>query len=184
MNFQTASKVYGRSRLQRRSALSPIRLILQTSKKRYRLSESIRITAFLENISDDKYFYVGRDISDLFGSNSLHYIGLSFKDAAGKEVPIGRGAGDGVWEYGTTIREKLERAYIQLNPGMFYGLKEEVELPFLKPGRYRLQATYYEIEAGNWNEAERKSLLFPVWTQEISSNVVMIDITPNGRNKR
>ena len=126
---------------------APIRLVLQTSKKQYRSSETIRITAYLENVSDDKFFYIGRDIYGLFGSNTLHYIELSFKDEQGKDAPIGRGAGHGFWEPGITVREKLERAYVLLGLGMIYGVKEEVGLPFLKPGRYHLQARYHEFWA-------------------------------------
>lgn len=156
---------------------TPIRLVLQTSKRTYRAGEPIEITAYLENVSQDKIYYVGKDLGNLFSIESFHYIGLQITDLKGREAPIGRGAGTSVWKFGTTIAEKLALEYVQLQQGMIYGRKFVDDLP-LRRGQYRLVATYCEEEALRWTKAEREALPVPVWTQPLISNSVTIRIVP------
>lgn len=156
---------------------TPIRLVLQTSKRTYRASEPIEITAYLENVSQDRTYYVGKGLGNLFSIESFHYIELQITDEKGREVQIGRGAGASVWKFGTTIAEKLALEYIQLQQGMFYGRKFVGDLP-IRPGQYWLVATYREEEALAWTEAERKALSIPVWMQSLVSNTVTITVLP------
>lgn len=153
---------------------SPIRLVLQTSKRRYRVGESVEVLGYLENRGETPY-YVGNTILGFFGTSELHEIKLSILDAKNKEILIGGGGGSWIWKYGTTINEKLARTYTQLRPGAIFGVKEHIPVT-LRPGQYRLTATYREIEALSWTEAERRALSIPVWTQPLVSNTVIITV--------
>src|SRR5713226_3862397 len=120
-----------------------IRLVLLTSQRKYRADQPIPITAYLENVSRDKTYYVGADLGDLFSIQSFHYIELEVVKADGRAVPIGRGAGTSLWKSGTTLAEKLSQEYVQLRPGMILGLRNDRDLR-LQPGQYRLKAVYHE----------------------------------------
>jgi hypothetical protein len=156
---------------------TPIRLVLETSNRTYHAGESIQIIAYLENVSQDKTYYVGKDLGSLFSIESFHYIEVQITDAKGRKVPIGRGAGASIWKPGTTIAEKLAQEYVHLQQGMIYGRKFIDDL-LLRPGQYRLVATYREVEALRWTEAEREALLVPVWTQSLVSNTVTVAVVP------
>lgn len=156
---------------------SLLHLFLRTSRKVYRVGSPIEVSSYIENQSENTSYYIGRDISEFFGSNWIHYIELRVKDEKGGEPLIGRGVSDGMWEPGTTIKEKLAQSYILLYPGTFYGIKARMELP-LTPGKYRLTATYHEVDASSWSEAERKLLTTSVWTKQLRSNTVTITILP------
>ncbi len=151
---------------------SPIRLVLQTSKENYRASEPITFTAYLENLSDRSY-YVGNTLVSFWGSVGLHDLRLKIVNKSGKEIVIGRGAGDWIWKPGTTTTEKLAQAYVELKPKTIHGLTDSTSL---SPGQYRLTAVYREIEALSWTEAERKALPVAVWTQPIVSNTVNLRV--------
>jgi len=69
---------------------SPIRFILNTPRKNWRANEPIEVLAYLENVSQNKYFYVGRELGSLFSIDPYHYIELSIKDAKNRNAPIGR----------------------------------------------------------------------------------------------
>jgi hypothetical protein len=171
--FQLAQVVRQSSNNKETSESLPIRLVLQTSKENYRAGEPITITSYLENLSDKSY-YVGNNLVSFWGSVGLHDIRLKIVNKSGQEMVIGRGAGDWIWKPGTTTIEKLAQAYVQLKPKTIHGLTDTTTL---SPGQYRLTAVYREIEALNWDEAERKALAVPVWTQPIVSNTVSITIS-------
>lgn len=153
---------------------SPIRLVLQTSKSSYHVGEPVEALGYLENRGNSSY-YVGDTILSFFGTSELHEIKLKILDANGREVPIGGGGGSWIWKHGTTINEKLALAYTQLRPRTIFGLKERLPVS-LKPGRYQLIATYRELEALSWTDAERKASPIPVWTQPLVSNTVEITV--------
>jgi hypothetical protein len=155
---------------------TPIRLVLGTSKKTYRVGEPIKVSGYLENLSDDTY-YVGNVLVSFLGGTSLHSISLEVFDQRGRKIPIGRGGGDWIWKPGTTIEQKLAMAYTQLRPHTFFGNKETIPLK-LSPGSYRLNATYRETEALSWAEDKQKSLTVPVWTRPLISNTVTIRVRP------
>lgn len=169
---------------------SPIRLALQTSKEVYRVGEPPKTTVFLENMSADSSYYVGRYIDGVVITPPFHDIEFTLTDDKGKQVLLPRGAADDnpTRVYGVdgrpmplprqTITEKLTGEYVQLGPGAIYGFRREIDEPTLRPGRYRLHATYRETEALRWTEAERKTLPIPVWTQPVVSNTVRITILP------
>ncbi len=154
-----------------------MRLVLQTSERRYRSGQPISITAYLENVSKNETYYVGTELGNLFSIESSHYIDLEIIDGRGRVVPIGRGAGTSIWKPGTTIAQKLAQQYVQLRPNMIFGLKNDTDLT-LKPGQYRLKAIYHEVEASDWSPEERKALPVPVWTQTLVSNTVVLTINP------
>jgi len=153
-----------------------IGLVLHTLKKRYKFGEPVVVLGYLEN-QGDRSCYVGNTIFGFFGTSELHEMKLRVFDTRGKEVWIGRGGGSWVWKAGTDIEKKLALAYTQLRPGAIFGVKEDIPVK-LKPGRYRLVATYREIEALSWTEAERKALPIPVWTRPLTSNTVTIAVRP------
>ena len=155
---------------------SAIRLMLETSKAKYSVGEPLVITAYLENTGQYPY-YVGNTFAGLFGRLSNHYIELKIFDERNKEVQIGRGGGVWIWKNSTPAAEKIAQAYVYLQAGNIHGVKERLEWEF-SPGRYRLAATYREMEALTWAEGERKSLIRPVWTQPLISNTVIINIVP------
>lgn len=155
---------------------TPVRLVLQTSKKRYHFGEPIGITAYLENISLKPY-YVGNVLSGLLGYSNLHNIVLKVTDKNMREVNIGRGGGDWIWKPETAVAEKLQNAYVTLTPKMIHGLKEFDDLG-LRPGTYIFTVSYHEVEALSWSEADRNALSIPIWTQPLASNSVVVKIIP------
>lgn len=159
------------------SSPTPIRLVLQTSRRTYRAGEPIELTAYLENVSQDRAYYVGKDLGKFFITESFHYIELQITDGKGREAPIGRGAAASIWKPGTTIAEKLVQEYVQLQPRMIYGQKDAGNIT-LRPGQFRLRVTYHEVEALRWTEEERNSLPAQVWTQPLVSNTVTITVIP------
>ncbi|HZH89677.1 MAG TPA: hypothetical protein VEX70_03545 [Pyrinomonadaceae bacterium] len=159
------------------SSPTPIRLVLQTSRRTYRAGEPIELTAYLENMSQDRAYYVGKELGKFFITESFHYIELQITDEKRREAPIGRGAAASIWKPGTTIAEKLAQEYVQLQPRMIYGQKDAGNIT-LRPGQYRLVATYHEVEALRWTEAERETLPVPVWAQPLVSNTVRIAVIP------
>lgn len=167
-----------RSSIQSRVEQLPIRLVLQTSRRTYRAGERIEVSIYLENMSQDAQFYVGRDIGRLSIRSLLHYLDLSIINERGREIPIPRAAVDHADESPRlTTSEKLARDYVWLGPRTIYGIQTELFEP-LRPGQYRLTATYREEEALRWTEAERAALPVPVWTQPLVSDTVMITILP------
>jgi hypothetical protein len=155
---------------------SPIRLTLQTSKREYRVGESVEVLGYLENRGDRPY-YVGNTLAGFWGTVGLHEMRLRIFESNGKEVLIGGGGGSWIWKPNTTAAEKIAQAYTQLRPDTIWGLKETIPVK-LRAGRYRLTATYREIEAVSWTEAERKALTIPVWTHSLTSNTVVITVSP------
>ncbi|MGH9903986.1 MAG: hypothetical protein ACRD8U_00215 [Pyrinomonadaceae bacterium] len=136
----------------------------------------MRVDTYLENVSDQSY-YVGNTIVSFWGSVGLHDLQLNITNENG-EVMIGRGAGNWIWKPGTTTTEKLAQAYLELKPKTIHGLTDSTTLSV---GRYRLMATYREIEATSWPEAERSALKIPVWTQPLISNTVTVRILARKR---
>lgn len=156
---------------------SSIRLVLQTSKKRYRVDDVIDVSYYLENVSQNDLYYVGRDINKLIGPSLFHPVELSIVDEQGNKLPQPVGAGDTDGRQ-LTIAEMLAQVYVLLEPGMFYGVQRIPVERASKPGKYRLMLTYREVEALRWTEAERKALSFPIWTQPLVSNTVTITVVP------
>jgi hypothetical protein len=154
-----------------------VRLILQTSKRSYSSKEAIELTAYLENMSFDKAYYVGRALGKFFIIESFHYIELEIVDDKGRQAPIGLGAATSIWKSGATTSEKLAQEYIQLQPGMIYGQRDAGNIR-LQPGHYRLRARYHESEALQWTQKERNSLPAPVWTRSLVSNSVTLRVLP------
>ena len=166
---------------------SSIRLRLQTQKRNYRIGEPIEISVSLENISDNRWYYVGRDIDGIVISTKFHTVKLSLLNAKGKKVLLPQGAADDnptrvyvnakpLPENRPTIADKVTEEYVRLAPQSFYGFRKEILEPQLKSGRYQLWVTYKETEALTWSEKERKSLEVPVWTESLRSNIVVINV--------
>ncbi len=154
----------------------PIRLVLDTSKRSYKTGEHVIVLAYLENFGEHAY-YVGNILLGFWGTSELHHVKLTICDQKNREIRIGGGGGSWIWKHGTSISEKLALAYTHLRPHNIFGVKEDIPVK-PRPGRYRLTATYREIEALSWTEAERRALPIPVWTQPLTSNTVTITVTP------
>lgn len=158
-----------------KSELSPIRLILRTSKRSYRAGEQIGIITYLENSTSDKSYYIARDLTGLFVSNSFHGILISIMDNENKDITR-HAAADPMPGKEVLKIEELSLHYIVLGPTVIYGVKDSYDL-YLRPGKYKLLAKYYEAAAFRWTEAERKSVSPPIWAQDIISNAVVIHVT-------
>src|SRR5262245_12830458 len=169
-----ASQQHQKAREKNNVVQVPIRLMLQTTRTTWRSDEPIEVLAYLENVSQNKFFYVGRELDSLFSILPYHYIELSIKDSRNKDAPIGRMASAQSYT-NESITEKLARAYIKLYPGKIYGLKDYSSI-VLPPGRYRMTAFYREVEALRWSEEERKALKIPVWTERLVSNTITITV--------
>ncbi len=153
-----------------------ISLILKSEKTHYRVGESITLTSYLINSSEMKFYYVGSSFSGFTGYSGLHDFELKVYDARGKEVELGRDAGDWIWKPNTSINEKLNRAYVFLGPGDLHGLNEKLPLN-LNPGQYKFQVFYKELEALRWTPEEMKNLDGPVWIKPLVSNEITISIS-------
>ena len=151
-----------------------VRLVLQVSKKRIRVGETIEFTAYLENASAREY-YVGNGFVGLLAKTGLHDIELKVVDNKSKEVEIGRMGGSWIWKHGTSMTDKLSKAYVILRVGAIHGLKQRLSLP-LTAGQYHLTATYREEEALQWAEKDREVLEIPVWTKPLVSNMITITV--------
>ena len=152
-----------------------IRLILQTSKKSYRVGEPIEVTVFLENGSKYNSYYVGRDITSLFTTNPVSFIELLIYNKSGKEVSVTRAAADSI-----VVRDENEislspqkQDYIELPPGTIYGTWKKLELN-LRPGIYKFHARYRQIQ--DPSQKANNSLQIPIWTQTLTSNSVSIRV--------
>jgi len=154
----------------------PIRLILRTSKKEYRVGEPIVITAYLENTSE-KTYYVGSELTGLSTITSLHYILVTTLADNNIVVDEPRGAATSTWDSGTTIKDKLSQAYTLLRPNTLFGVAENGKV-MLQPGKYRLRAAYREVEALTWTDSERSALPFPVWMRPLESNIATVVVLP------
>lgn len=169
---------------------SPIRLVLRTSKKFYRVGDAVAVTVLLENETPDKVYYVGRALFQGDIPTPFHYVNFALSDNTGKPISLFDGASveDLVVRYGLdkkpippmrpTINELLIREYIQLSPRAVYGFRTELYKPGSKPGVYWLNATYYETEALNRARTELKDLPVPIWAQRLVSNTVKITVIP------
>ena len=120
---------------------------------------------------------VGNILLGFWGTSELHDVTLTICDQNNQQVSIGGGGGSWIWKHGTGIDEKLASAYTQLRPRTIFGVKEDIPVT-LRPGRYRLTASYREIEALTWTEADRRALPIQVWTEPLTSNTVTITVTP------
>lgn len=170
------------------SRQSPIRLVLQKRKEVYRVREPIKITIFLENMSQDSSYYVGRYIDGAVMTPPFHDIEFMLTDVKGNRVSLPRGAADDnpmrvygidgkpILQARQSITEKLAREYVQLFPRAIYGFRKELAELELKPGHYRLRAIYRETEAASWTEAERKGLSVSIWTQPLISNTIVLTV--------
>jgi hypothetical protein len=150
-----------------------IRLILQLRKNHYRTGEPIRPTAFLQNISKRRY-YVGRSFPSFLGTSGLHDVVLRVFNRYGKEIKLGRIAGDWIWKLDTPLRAKLEE-YVLLDPGNLHGSSDTLPLS-LAPGMYWLQTNYSEEEAQSWTNQEMNEIDAPIWLGPLNSNCVAISV--------
>ncbi len=140
-----------------------------------RAGESIHVTAYLENESEEQTFYVGRDLDGFCAIIPLHYIELRIIDHKNRRMRIVNSAGAGGWREGITQREKIQQEYVPLGPKAVYEQRDTCEIR-LKKGRYRMRAIYHEFEATEWKSTE--ALDFPVWMKTLYSNVVTITVVP------
>jgi hypothetical protein len=194
--------VYRLSYGQQQASLShseqpPIRLRIQTNKRIYRVDEPIELSVYLENVSQDRSYYVGRDIDGIHDlTHEFHAVRLTIVDMRGRKVQLPQGAsvsdeliyfdvnGKAVPPHRPTVAEKLAKEYVRLPPQAFLGFRREIfeayengrYRNYFRAGHYRFQVTYQEIEALSWTEAEKKSLETPVWEQPLTSNIVEISV--------
>jgi hypothetical protein len=183
------------SRLSQRHEGRPVRLRLQTKRTTYRVDEPIEFNVYLENVSNDRSYYVGRDIDGISNLTlEFHAIRLTMIDGRGRRVRLLQGAsvsdeqivfvnGKPAPSRSPTVAEILAKEYVILAPGVFYGFRHEILEAYengryrnLRAGRYRIQATYQETEALSWPESERESQKVLVWEQPLASNVVEVNV--------
>lgn len=152
-----------------------VRLVLRTTTTHWPTKNTNEISVYLENFSDTPY-YVGGRFPGLGIISSFHYIDLKIIDERGRDVSGPRVSVTQMWDPGTTVVQKAAAEYIKLEKNMIHGLTLRGDWQ-LQPGRYRLSATYHEIEAKYWTNDEKRSLSAPVWTQPLFSNTVIIQVS-------
>jgi hypothetical protein len=177
------------SREKKANQQSQIRLVIVTSKQLYKVGEPIEISVLLENITSDQGYYVGRVIYEGDLNTPLHYVEFALSDNRGKPLRIFDGASvpNPIDTYGpdrkpisqkpANIAELTPREYIQLGPGSVYGFRTRLYKPGSTPGRYKLSASYHEVEALERTAAELRILPIAIWTEPLTSNTVELVVT-------
>ena len=155
----------------------PIRLVLQTSKKTYRVGDPIIITTYLENVSDKTYL-VGSYLNEFDLFTQFQVVELKVVNERNRPLKRSQLFLDPFpSELNKSMAEKLSKNYVALRPRMTHGFK--VSGNVLRPaGRYRYTAIYRELQAPRWTEAERNALPIPIWMQPLVSNTVTITVLP------
>jgi hypothetical protein len=149
---------------------TPIRVVLTAARNRLRYGQPIELTAYLENTTEDKVYMVGKGI--MFGVISS-YQNLLLNGAEGcPDFSI-----TSTWEVAKLTTEEVEKSYVVLAPGRIYGLKSELGCD-MKPGRYRMTVTYRDNFAQVWGMNKNIQPKYPVWTETIKSNPVVITVDP------
>jgi hypothetical protein len=154
-----------------------IRLNLRLGKERYHAGEPIRVLSYLQNTSEEKTYYVGRRLGNFFVIETFHYITLRIVDEKGRAVQLGLIGETSIWKRNTPLSEILTQEYLPLGPGMIFGQTDEGNIT-LQPGRYKVTALYYEVEATQWTDKDRSGIPFPVWTKSLVSNSVTVRVLP------
>lgn len=167
---------------QANSAQSPVKLELRIPKTVWRVGESNECTAFIRNTSETPYF-VGRHFFGFGIISSFHNISLKIVDAkTGKEVSRPQISVTQQWTFGTSLSAKIDQEYVKLEKDMIHGLSVNGDWG-LKPGNYRISASYTEWEAESWPAAERGALPNPVWMEPLASNTVSITVVRELRHR-
>lgn len=183
-----APHIYSQIKTVQADENSVLRLILQSSKNKYATGELLDVTAFLENTSPTTSYYVGRSLGSFSIFSPLHYIELVITNQKGKEVQLARSSRGLLIKTAesedttSTLPKNLEQYYVQLEPSMIYGIKDQIDI-LLQPGTYKLTAKYQELNALMWTEAERNALSVPIWTQPLVSNTVTITVIPRASSR-
>jgi hypothetical protein len=140
------------------------------------MGEAIELVVYFENQSMEQPCYVVKDLDTIFVRSLEQGINISIMDNNGKDVaPI-------IMVNKTRDKNRVKvddvsSVYLELGPKMIYGVSERLDDVSLKPGMYKLRATYYDDAPTYWSEVERKSLAIPVCTQRLTSNSVTITVT-------
>ncbi len=169
---------------------SALRLVVQSSKLVYRVGDPVEVSVLLENLTDDKIYLVGRAIYQGDIPTPLHYVTFELSDERGRLLRIFDGASvqNPIEKYGpdrklisdrpATMTELMTSEYIQLGPGSVYGFRTKLYKPGSVPGRYKLTASYHELEGLIRTESELRALPFPIWTERVTSKSVEIKVIP------
>jgi hypothetical protein len=137
----------------------------------------MKLTVLMENKSKSKTYYIGDSAQGLVSSLYNHYFLISVFTLDGKQVSLGYGSADPLPGYKQDLQEFIKNKYIPLRPGRIHGLTQNLLISIFKPGKYKLRVSYYEKAATIWNEKELSGLLFPIWTDNLTSNTVQVIIT-------
>lgn len=163
---------------------------LSTDKEVYKLGEPIKVTITLRNASHDGVFWVSKSRSIVRWPGGFM---LDVHDTDGTRLP------DRIPVADMSPSPSKEMDLIELilrkrslfGPGDFLGFTRNLEdcgYTIREPGRYRLRASYgdqglgdvaeaYQIEAARKHK-ESWILKIPIWSGEIRSQPVWIQITP------
>ena len=161
---------------------------LSLSKNTFRLGESIRVKVEISNDGKSTLF-VARNIE--LDPGAIGFLELLVTDAKGNvsprdvSTPVRKAA-----DPGESTARAVSKAWVALSPAYSYGTTLRIEpdsYEFLrKPGRYRLQATYFSLGmaapvyynslADKLEEIEK--LPFGSWKGKTESNSVWIEILP------
>lgn len=167
---------------------SPIRLLVSTSKRVYRVGEPVEVTVLLENTSSDRQYFVGRAIYEGDIPTALHYVDVALFDSRGRLSPFFDGASvqDPMERFGpdgkmlpkktSPMAELTTLEYVLLQPGSVYGFRTRLYGPSSKSGHFKLSASYHELEALKRTAVELQGLAAPIWTEALISNVVEIAV--------
>lgn len=154
-------------------------LELQSLKAEYRAGEKIQVEYKIQNVGGAP-FYMNPNVAQVGGMDAG--VRLALFDEAGNPVS-GQIVGDvPVPDYSKVpdLCAYIRERWLLLRPGMFYGLNTYYPtIVTLRPGRYRLLATYFNNLPSLVTPAQRESmdsLPYPVLVKELQSRDVWFTV--------
>jgi hypothetical protein len=162
-----------------------LKLNFSTDKSVYKIGEAIFVLQNRENIGN-KPLYIDPEVPLAGVGSSVDGFAIDVFDPEGKRLPVGglEGLFTG-YHPDIDVVGTIQRDWIVLRPGYFYGSRQQLHLdsfkPLTKPGRYKLVATYWQrtvgwLGHGHPQAGLLKTLPHPVWDGEVSSEPVWIEI--------
>jgi len=113
---------------------------LSLPKLTYKVGEPLEVTALVKNVGTEP-FYVWKNITFAYHGEGI--LKLYLTDSAGNDVPEQFKVGGHVYQAGKSdFADYVEKQWLYLAPGQFYGITENRFKNPLQPGRYSLVVEY------------------------------------------
>ena len=161
-----------------------LQIELTTNKTAYKPDEPILVTVTLRNRGPSSFLANSRPT--IVQSASGGVITFEISDSNGEPVEGEGILGEFLGLYEIDLYEWTRRTRRTYFPGDFVGFTRSLEeegFTLANPGRYRLRVLYWESDFKGWVEDKeleqvKKKLMFPLWSGEIASDPVWIEIQP------